>query len=339
MTTKALEPERVMEELRRSTGGTREGPLYTYYTMLLARALSERMWVLARQGKALFVVTGDGHEAAQVGSARALDPDTDWLVPYYRDIGSVLVMGMSPLDIMLGVFARAADPSSGGRQMPSHFGSRRLRILSGSSVIATQITHAVGIALAAKLRGEPAVTLVCFGDGATSRGEFHEGLNMAGVYELPIVFLCESNSYAISVPLKRQVAGGDIAGRAEAYGFPGVAVDGTKVGAVHKATKVAVDRARAGEGPSLIEAKVYRFRPHTSNDDDTLYRTREELEAWMKRDPIVLFERLLERAGLLSPAHKAELRDRAAKEAEEAGRQALDSPLPSPEDALAHVYG
>ncbi len=332
-------PREAAYELLRGKDLRQADPLYRYYTMLLARALSERMWMLARQGKTLFAVTGDGHEAAQVGSACALDPDTDWLVPYYRDIGSVLVMGMSALDIMLGVFARAADPSSGGRQMPCHFGSRRLRILSGSSVIATQITHAVGIALAAKLRGEQSVTLVCFGDGATSRGEFHEGLNMAGVYGLPVVFLCESNSYAISVPLERQVAGGDIAGRAQAYGFPGVAVDGTNVRAVYEATKVAVDRARAGEGPSLIEAKVYRYRPHTSNDDDSLYRTPEEVEAWIKRDPIVLFERLLERAGLLSAARKAELRERAAKEAEEAGRQALDSPLPSPEDALTHVYG
>ena len=339
MTAKAPEPKEAMEELLRSIDGRRRGPVYLYYTMLLARALSERMWMLARQGKTLFAVTGEGHEAAQVGSACALDPDNDWLVPYYRDIGSVLVMGMSPLDIMLGVFARAADPSSGGRQMPCHFGSRRLRILSGSSVIATQITHAVGIALAAKLRGEPSVTLVCFGDGATSRGEFHEGLNMAGVYRLPVVFLCESNSYAISVPLGRQVAGGDIAGRAQAYGFPGLAVDGTAVRAVYEATKVAVDRARAGEGPSLIEAKVYRYRPHSSNDDDSLYRTPEEVKSWMKRDPIVLFERLLERASLLSPVRQAELRDRAAKEAEKAGRQALDSPLPSPEDALTHVYG
>lgn len=329
MATKVDAPRKAIERMPRRTD-----LLDMYYTMLLARAVSERMWVLFRQGQIPLAVTGEGHEAAQVGSAYVLKGSTDWLVPYYRDIASVLVRGMSARDIMLGAFARAADPSSGGRQMPCHFSSRRLRILSGSSAVATQIPHAVGIALAAKIKGEPTVTLVCFGDGATSRGEFHAGLNFAGVHRLPVVFLCENNAYAISVPFHQQVAGGDIAIRAKGYGFPGVAVDGTDVLAVYEATKDAVEQARAGGGPTLIETKVYRFRPHTSNDDDSLYRTQEEVQAWLDRDPIILFERFLEDVGFLSASRKTQLRAQALKETEEAGQEAMESALPRPEDAL-----
>ena len=310
-----------------------------FYQMLLARAISERMWILVKQGRVNFIVTCEGHEAAQVGSAATLNSQDDWLVPYYRDIAAVLVRGMSPRDIMLGAFARAADPSSGGRQMPCHFGSRKLRILSGSSVVATQITHAAGIAMAAQLKGESSVTLVYFGDGASSRGEFHEGLNFAGVHRLPVVFFCESNGYGISTPINKQVAGGDIAARAAGYGFPGVVVDGTDVRGVKEVTQEAVDRARAGDGPTLIEAKIYRLMPHTSHDDDTRYRTREEVEAGLERDPVALFERQLSEAGRLSAGQIKELRQRASDEVSEAVREAERSPLPVGEQALDHVYG
>ena len=310
-----------------------------YYTMLLSRAINERMWVLSRQGLVNFIITGEGHEAAQVASTLNLTRGIDWLVPYYRDIASVLVMGITPLDIMLAVFARAADPSSGGRQMPCHFSSRRLHILSGSSPVGTQIPHAVGIAYAAKFRRERSVALVGFGDGATSRGDFHEGLNFAGVHHLPVVFLCQNNSISISVPHDKQVAGGDIAARAKGYGFPGVAVDGTDFLAMYQTTKEAVERARAGEGPTLIEAQVYRFKPHSSNDDDSVYRPKMDSKEQMEHDPILKLERLLEEAQLLTPERIAQLRGQAVSEAEKATREAQESPLPKGEDALTSVYG
>ncbi len=195
-------------------------------------------------------------------------PGTDVWLPYYRDLGVVLTAGMTPYEVFLGVFAKADDPSSGGRQMPAHWGSRRLGIISGSSPIATQVPHAAGIACAARYRGEDTVVGCWFGDGATSEGDWHEGLNFSGIHRLPVIFVCENNQYAISVPQSKQMAVKDVASRAEGYGFPGVVVDGNDVLACYGAMKRAHERARAGEGPTLIECKTYRFMPHTSDDDD-----------------------------------------------------------------------
>lgn len=317
---------------------TEDDLLKMYRTMVLTRALSSRMWVLNRMGKAAFAITGDGQEAAQVGSAYALRPGRDFVLPYYRDLGVVLTVGMTPEELMLGLLARAADPSSGGRQMPSHFGHARLRIISGSSPVATQIPHAAGIAYASKLRHEDDVTIVYFGDGATSKGDFHEGLNFAGIHRLPVIFFCENNGYAISVPLHKQMAIRSVAERAAGYGFPGVSVDGNDVLAVYAATRQAVERARSGGGPTLIEARTYRLVPHSSDDDDRRYRTKAEVDHWRQDDPIERFKAYLLEESILTPDLIQEISTRVAAEVDRATDHAERSPLPQPESALLHVY-
>ena len=257
-----------------------------YRRILLARMLDQKIWGLNRMGKAPFVVSGQGHEGAQVGSAWALQPGHDIVLPYYRDTGVLLTLGMTAEEVLLAVFARAADPSSGGRQMPNHWGCARLNVITGSSPIATQLPHAAGLAYAAKIRGEDRVVVSYFGEGASSKGDFHEALNFAGIHQLPCVFVCENNGYAISVPLTKESAVDDVADRAHSYGFGGVIVDGNDPLDVYAATHSAVRRARRGEGPTLVECKTYRFMAHTSDDDDRTYRTSEEVEAWRKKDPL-----------------------------------------------------
>lgn len=315
-----------------------EDPPAMYYHMLLARLLDERMWALRSQGLAPFVISCQGHEGAQVGSAWALRRGHDWVLPYYRDLGVALVLGMTPREIMLGFLGKRDDPSSGGRQMPAHYGRPDLRIFSVSSPVATQIPQGAGIALATQLTGSDAVTVVYFGDGAASKGDFHEGLNFAAVHRLPVVFVCENNGYAISTPREKQMAVATVAERAAAYGVPGATVEGGDVVAVYHATKEAVERARAGEGPSLVEALTVRLTSHSSDDDQTRYRSAEELEGLRQRDPLVLVRHYLEQRRLLSPAAADQLRARATRAVEDATDYALDSPLPSPEELTTHVY-
>ena len=228
---------------------------------VMARLIDEAAFRQNRMGRAPFVVPVSGHEGCQIGTAWAMRRGTDIWLPYYRDLAVVLVAGMTPYEVFLGIFSKADDPSSGGRQMPAHWGSRRLGIITGSSPIATQVPHAAGIAYAVKYRGEDAVVATWFGDGATSEGDWHEGLNFAGIHKLPVIFVCENNHYAISVPQSKQMAVRDVADRAAGYGFPGVVVDGNDVLACYGAMKQAHERARAGEGPTLIECKTYRFQP------------------------------------------------------------------------------
>ena len=206
---------------------------------------------------------------------------------------------MTARDVLLGVLAKADDPSSGGRQMPSHYGSTQLRIISGSSVVATQLPHATGTAYAAKLRRTGQVSLVGFGEGASAKGEFHEACGFAGVHRLPVIFFCENNRYAISVPQELEMAVDNVADRAAAYGFPGVVVDGTDLLAVYQVVREAAERARAGDGPTLIEAKLYRFHPHSSDDDDRFYRSQDEVKAWRAHDPVARFEARLREIGAL----------------------------------------
>jgi len=309
-----------------------------YYHLLLSRLVDERMWSLNRQGKVPFTISCRGHEAAQVGTAYALRKGTDFVVPYYRDIGVVLVMGMTPRDLMLSLFAKAEDPSSGGRQMPNHFGHAALKIITGSSPVATQIPQAVGIALASKIKREEAVTIVYFGDGATSKGDFHEGLNFAGIHKLPIVFVCEDNGYAISVPHNRQMAIQDVADRAAGYGFPGVVVDGNDVLAVYGIAKEGIERARGGGGPTLIEAKTYRLMPHSSDDDDRRYRSQEEVEEWRRKDPILRFRSYLEGKAVLPEVREQEIRERVIREIDEAVAYAVNSPYPDPVGLFDNLY-
>ncbi len=310
-----------------------------YRTMLLSRRLDERMWILQRQGKVAFHISCQGHEATQVGAAWALDRERDILHPYYRDIGMVLRFGMTPRELMLALFAKQEDVTSGSRQMPAHFSKKEARIVSGSSPVATQIPQAAGLALASKIRGESVVTLTSFGEGATSKGDFHEGLNFAGIWQLPVIFLCENNRYAISVFQDKQMAIENVADRAAGYGFPGVVVDGNDVLGVYAAVQEAVERARAGEGPTLIEAKTYRIVPHSSDDDDRLYRSEDEVEPWKEeKDPLYRFRTYLFDHDLITAETVEEIEEGVMQQVDDATEYADEAPFAPPEYALEHVY-
>lgn len=314
------------------------GALDLYRRMLLSRALDLRAWTLSRQGRAHFVITSRGHEAAEVGSAFALARGRDWVCPYYRSLALVVGVGMTAREVMLSIFAKAADPSSGGRQLAMHFSHPRWRIIGGSSVVSTQIPHAVGLALSAKLSGEDAVAVAYFGEGGSSKGDFHEGLNFAAVHRLPAIFFCENNGYAISVPQRKQMVIADVAARAAGYGMPGVVVDGNDPIAVYEATRAARARAIAGEGPTLIEAKVARFTAHSSDDDDRLYRPPDEVPTALANDPIPAFGRRLIERGILSEPDDRDLQATIAAEVDEAVAFADAAPHPGPADLLTHIF-
>lgn len=309
-----------------------------YRLMLTARAVDERASVLVRQGKVSFTVGGQGHEAAQIGAAWALRPGVDWVLPYYRDTGVVLTLGMSVLELFLGEFGKAADPNSGGRQMPKHWSYPSLRIVTASSVVATQIPHAVGCALAARSQGEDAVAWVSFGDGAASKGDFHEGLSFAGIHRLPVVFFCQNNGYAISTRFAQQSPVARVSDRAAAYGFPGAGVDGNDVFAVYEAVQTAVERARRGEGPTLVEALTYRLAPHTSADDDRRYRSRDEVEEWRAKDPLQRMRAYLLDTGLLGCAEADDLAASVHDEVAQAALEAEAAADPTRESASLFVY-
>jgi 2-oxoisovalerate dehydrogenase E1 component len=276
-----------------------------------------------------------GHEATQVGAAAALDSSRDWSLPYYRDLAFNVAMGVSPLDIFLGAFSKADDPSSGGRQMPNHWSEPDLNIFTHSSVIATQFPHACGIAYKLKIDNSDGVVAVTSGEGATSEGDWHEAMNFAGIHQLPLVFLIENNLYAISVPHDQEVAG-QVADRAVGSGIPGVTVDGNDVLEVYGAMSAAVERARDGGGPTLIEAKTYRYYAHTSDDDDKLYRSAEEVELWRRKDPITLHRQYLVESRLLDEATEHQI-DAEVNAAVAAAVAAADA-APDPTDASRFVY-
>lgn len=308
-----------------------------YKYMLLARKFDERCLLLQRAGKINFHVSGIGQETTQVAAAFALDRERDYFLPYYRDYGFVLTVGMTLKELMLSAFAKAEDPNSGGRQMPGHFGSKRLRIVTGSSPVTTQVPHAVGVALGAKMQKKDIVSYVTFGEGSSNQGDFHEGLNFAGVQKLPVIFLCENNQYAISVPIQKQL-GGKVSDRALGYGFPGIRVDGNDALEVFRVVKEARERAVRGEGPTLIESMMYRLSPHSTSDNDLAYRTKEEVDENWQKDGIPKMKQYLLDNGLWSEEQdEALLRDisRDLKEAIEAAELA---PFPKPEDTLLHVY-
>jgi 2-oxoisovalerate dehydrogenase E1 component alpha subunit len=329
---------RVTHTPHEALGLTPQDLLAMYRIVLTARLLDEAALRQNRMGRAPFVVPAEGHEACQVGTAWAMRPGVDVWVPYYRDTAVVLTAGMTPYEIFLGIFAKADDPSSGGRQMPSHWGHKALAIISGSSPIATQVPHAAGIAYAAKYRGEDLVVGCWFGDGATSEGDWHEGLNFAGIYKLPVIFVCENNHYAISVPQSKQMAIEHVADRASGYGFPGVVVDGNDALACYGAMKAAHERARAGEGPTLVECLTYRFLGHTSDDDDKTYRSREEVEEHRHDDPVNRLGEYLRTNGVLDDVGAAELRSAVKTEIDEALAAAWDAPDPTAESAMRHVF-
>ena len=316
---------------------TREEYLRLHRWMCMAKALDDRMHILVKQGRAPFVGSSRGHEGIQVASTAAIAPD-DWLVPHYRALANSIVRGLTMKEWMLAVFAKAGDPLTAGRTIPGCYSYRKLKIASVSHVVATQVPKAAGVAYAAKLRGEGSVTLCTFGEGGTSHGEFHEGVNFAAVHRLPVVFVCENNSYAISVPIRLQMANPNIADRAAGYGIAGVTVDGTDVPACYAACKEAVARARRGEGPTLIDAKIWRINPHTSEDNQLKYRTEQEVAEAVGHDPIARFNDWLLEHRWLTTAEAARIQAECDQEASEAADWAELQPDPLPEDALKNVF-
>ncbi|MGH8875208.1 MAG: alpha-ketoacid dehydrogenase subunit alpha/beta, partial [Acidimicrobiia bacterium] len=279
--------------------------------------------------------SSSGHEAAQVASAFALNPEADWVFPYYRDMGVALAWGTTPLEVFLAVFAKQADPMSGGRQLPNHWSDPARRVFTHSSCIATQFPHAVGVAHALQIDGRPGVVAVYGGEGSTAEGDWHEAMNYAGIHRLPVIFVIENNQYAISVPVYEEVAG-RIVDRAPGYGMSGVLIDGNDPLVVYQAVKEAADRARAGEGPTLVEAETSRYYAHTSDDDDRLYRTRAEVEEWRRHDPVTILKQYLIEERLLGAEDEGRLEAEIAQQLAGAVKEAEASA--APEDPFSRVY-
>ncbi len=299
-----------------------------YLNLLLARLTDERLAQLRARGLASGGSSCRGHEAAQVGCTLPVAAGTDYILPYYRDLGVMLTLGMPVGDILLNQLGRRDDPISGGRARPAQWNSRALKVVSGSGLVATQTLHAAGIAFAAHLRGETAVAVTFFGEGATSEGDFHEALNFAGVHQLGVIFVCENNGIALSTPQSRQMAAHHVADRAAGYGMPGVIADGSDVLAVLAAAREAFARARGGRGPTLIEVIVPRLAPagETANPADE------------PRDPVTVLRAYLIARGDLTPELDRRLRRQIADELDDAERLALAAPEPDPATAGGHLY-
>ena len=305
--------------------------------MVLSRYLDERVWLLNRQGKAAIAASAQGHEATQVACIEATDPSKDHYLIYYRQFTAMLALGTEPEEMLRGFLAKETEPMSAAKQFPLHGAHPRVDLFNFSNVIATQLPHAAGVALADKLRGSDAVTVVYFGDGASSQGDTHEAMNFAGVHKLPVIFFCENNRYAISVPLEKQMGIESVASRATGYGFPGVQVDGTDVIAVHEATSAAVERARAGDGPTLIEASVERLLPHTTDDDHTRYRSAEDIAHMSERDPLRITSDVLKRRDLLTEYEDDEIHSTAKKRVNVATDTVDAEPYPGVETMFDHI--
>ncbi len=311
--------------------------IHCYRTMLLVRAFDDTCLKLQRSGRIGFSIPNKGVEATQVGAASALRK-SDWIFPSYRDFGMALYHGVRAAEMMHNMFGNARDGAK-GRQMPVHFSFvDPIRFFSISSPIGTHLPQAVGAAYAMKLRREDHVALVSFGDGGTSSLGFHSGMNFAAVWKAPVVFLCQNNGYAISCPVEEQTASDGFAIKAAAYGMPGVVVDGNDLLAVRKVTLEAVERARAGHGPTLIEARTFRMGGHSTSDDPSRYVPKELIEAWAKRDPVERFEKFLASAGLWSEDLRTQLEADCKREITEGVREAEAVDRPALETIFTDVY-
>jgi TPP-dependent pyruvate/acetoin dehydrogenase alpha subunit len=305
----------------------REFLLSLYYTMRLTREVEDRASILYRQGRMTGgLYSGRGNEATAVGAAMSLEP-RDWLLPLHRDIGASLARGTPLREMFLQLLCRAAGPTR-GRDSGNHQTVLDRRLVGMVSHLGTMVPIAAGVALVSKLNRDGAVTLNFIGEGATSHGEFHEGLNIASVLKLPLVVVIDNNQWAYGTPKEREYACANLSDRAAGYGIPGVTVDGTDPLAVHAAVKAAADRARRGEGPSLVESVTFRMKGH-SEADDAAYVPEAQKEAWAKRDPVTLFAAKLHAEGVLSPASKADLEQEIAEEVAKAADEALAAPPPS----------
>ncbi len=298
-----------------------------YHDLVAGRMMDERLGRLQRQGRISFAAPSAGHEGAQVAVAHAMERGRDWLFPYYRDTALLLLSGCRRE--MLGQAMATRADTNRGRQMPSHNGSRELNLFTIASPIASHIAPAVGAAISMKLQGTGQVAVASFGEGATSEGDFHAALNLAGAQGAPVVLVCENNRYAISVDYNKQTGAESVAAKAHAYGMPGYTVDGMDVLASYYVMREAVERARSGLGPALVEALVYRYGPHSSADDDSHYRPREEVAAWKRRDPLERFRRFLEKRDLWDDAAETSLREEIDASFKAAGDEAAAAgPVP-----------
>lgn len=298
-----------------------------YRTMVLAREADDRAVKLQRQGRMGAYGPSKGQEASQIGPISVLE-ETDWMVPAFRELPALIWR-----EVPLWRFYLYYMGNEEGSNYPLN-----VRVTPTAIPVGSQIPHAVGISYASMLRGEKDVTIVYFGDGATSEGDFHEGLNFAGVYKTPTVFVCQNNQYAISTPRSHQTASRTIAQKAVAYGFPGIQVDGNDVLAMRVATKEAVERARRGEGPTLIESYTYRLGDHTTSDDATRYRKEIELREWEEKDPIKRFKIYLENKGIWNEKLEKEALSEAQKTVDEEVAKAESYPVPTVEDLFRFTF-
>jgi TPP-dependent pyruvate/acetoin dehydrogenase alpha subunit len=310
--------------------------LELYYYLRLAREVDAAILRLYKQGKIIGgAYTGYGNEATAVGSAFALE-DHDYLFPMHRDLGAHLVKGQSLRNIFLQQLARR-DSLTRGRDGTGHYADPPLRIYGNVSHLAAMIPMAVGVALASRMRKESAVVMTYIGDGGSNVGDFHEGLNMAAVMKLPFVLIVENNQFSYSTPNMKQFAAQKLSDRAVGYGIPGVTVDGTNVLKVYEACREAVDRARQGEGPTLVETVTMRMHGHSASDDAS-YVPKEMIEEWKKKDPIEKYEHILLNDRVLSETTKTEMESRMKAGIDEAIAFALDNPYPDGPDAAKGVY-
>src|SRR5215204_3099497 len=310
--------------------------LEMFYWLKLIRAFDERLSILVKQGKVRSgVYTGIGQEAIIVGTCYGLRKE-DWICPLHRDLGAFLMKGVSARTMMSQMFAKATGLSK-GRDSALHSGVSDLGIFGNTSMLGANLPVAAGLGLTFKMEKTDNVVIAYFGEGASNVGDFHEALNIAGVQRLPIIFICENNQYAYSVPLEKTMAIDDVADRAESYGFDGVSINGNDVLAVYQATQGALARARGGDGPTLIECKTYRWHGH-SEHDKAFYRTDEELAMWKSRDPLPTFMTYLEHMSVLTPEKEQEIDQRIKDTLDDAVRFAEDSPDPAPEEAVTDLY-
>ncbi len=302
-----LKPDGTLAKKAEKPSISAQDQVRLYRAMLLNRRVDERMITLQRQGRIGFYIGSIGEEAAIVGSAFAM-AETDWIVPCYRELGAALLRGYSLHELFCQLFGNAADAIK-GRQMPNHYALPHLRFASISSPVGTQIPQATGMAWAAKISGKKDVVLCYFGDGATSEGDFHVGLNFSGVFKAPVVFLCRNNQWAISVPFSSQTASKNVAIKGQAYGLPAVRVDGNDIFGVIEVTREAAAKAREGGGPTLVEAVTYRLAGHSTSDDPRAYRDEAEVASWANRDPIQRFKTWLVGQGVWSQEQDARLEE------------------------------
>ena len=310
-----------------------------YRNMILARKLDDREMTLLKQGKAFFHIGCSGHEAAQLAAANNMKPSVDWAYPYYRDAALCLGLGMSGKDQLLAFLAKDADPSSGGRQMPQHYGSKDLRIVTQSSPTGTQFLQAVGCSMSRKWEKSKEIVYVSSGEGSTSEGEFHEALNWSSREKLPVIFHIQDNGYAISVPVSDQIAGSSVFDMVSGYeNLAKYHVDGTNFFETNLAFQQAADRARKGKGPSVIVSRVVRLLSHSSSDDQRKYRSEKDLELDMARDPIIKFEKDCLGAMVITKKDIKDIQSEAEKYIEEAVSWVENQDDPDPKTALDHIF-